>query len=185
MAHDVVKHRKVYAGIGARRTPSDVLDVMRETAYFLAKHGWTLRSGGAPGADTAFEAGAYEAYATEPHIPQPDIFLPWPCFNDHRADDRHSAPYPGAMNIAAHHHPAWARCNGPARLLHARNAHIILGADVHHPFVPRFVICWTSRGKRGGGTGQALRIADYYGVPIYDLALSAARDFVESGRLAD
>lgn len=36
------------------------------------------------------------------------------------------------------------------------------------------VICWTKEGKRGGGTGQALRIAQHFYIPIFDLALPDA-----------
>ena len=33
------------------------------------------------------------------------------------------------------------------------------------------VICWTAGGQRGGGTGQALRIAEHLEVTIFDLAV--------------
>ena len=32
-----------------------------------------------------------------------------------------------------------------------------------------FVICWTKDGKDTGGTGQAMRIATYYWIPVYNL----------------
>lgn len=47
-----------YAGVGSRETPPQVLAVMRSAARVLASRGWILRSGGALGADSAFEAGA-------------------------------------------------------------------------------------------------------------------------------
>ena len=31
-----------------------------------------------------------------------------------------------------------------------------------------FVICWTKGGKGQGGTGQALRLARDYNIPIFD-----------------
>jgi hypothetical protein len=31
------------------------------------------------------------------------------------------------------------------------------------------VICWTSRGLGGGGTGQAIRIAKAHKIPVFDL----------------
>jgi hypothetical protein len=31
------------------------------------------------------------------------------------------------------------------------------------------VVCWTKDGKSSGGTGQALRIAEYYSIPIFNL----------------
>ena len=32
-----------------------------------------------------------------------------------------------------------------------------------------FVVCYTPDGKASGGTGQAIRIAEYYNIPIYNL----------------
>jgi len=48
---------KYYAGIGARDTPQEVLNRMTKLAGVLQRKGLCLRSGGAKGADTAFEAG--------------------------------------------------------------------------------------------------------------------------------
>lgn len=63
-----------YAGIGSRETPPEVIDVMKDFAYAVA-HEAILRSGGAPGADTAFEYGAKFAGG------QREIYLPWSGFN--------------------------------------------------------------------------------------------------------
>ena len=46
-----------YAGVGSRETPLDVLKTMWKIGNYLATKGYTLRSGGAKGADTAFENG--------------------------------------------------------------------------------------------------------------------------------
>jgi hypothetical protein len=62
---------KVYAGIGSRRTPDTVLDLIERLAGELAAAGWLLRSGHVPGAGQAFERGA-DADA--------EVFLPWPTF---------------------------------------------------------------------------------------------------------
>ena len=47
----------LYAGVGSRATPEPVLDLMRRCATRLEVLGYTLRSGGANGAETAFEEG--------------------------------------------------------------------------------------------------------------------------------
>ena len=47
-----------YTGVGGRETPPHVLNLMTRIAQGLAKVGGILRSGGARGADSAFEAGA-------------------------------------------------------------------------------------------------------------------------------
>jgi len=48
-----------------------------------------------------------------------------------------------------------------------RNSHQIFGWDMLKE--SDFIICWTKDGKFSGGTGQALRIADHYGIKIYNL----------------
>jgi hypothetical protein len=49
-----------YAGIGARKTPEEVLQVMERAGRILGSRGYTLRSGHAAGADMAFERGALD-----------------------------------------------------------------------------------------------------------------------------
>ena len=48
---------KFYAGIGSRETPVNILYMMKKLARALGKSDWTLRSGGAKGADSAFYSG--------------------------------------------------------------------------------------------------------------------------------
>ena len=58
---DLPKYRgntKTYAGIGSRKTPNSILEEMTTLAKLLSNMGYTLNSGGAVGADTAFEQGA-------------------------------------------------------------------------------------------------------------------------------
>jgi hypothetical protein len=158
---------KVYTGIGSRETPGEILRTMTSIAQRLSNLGWTLRSGNAPGADQAFALG------TEPT--QQHIFLPWPTFEADFLETWGIVPImrrpgPGAEKIAERFHPRWASLGNGARMLHARNVHQILGPNAEDPIVTKFVICWTPGGEGGGGTGQALRIARSYGVPIFDLA---------------
>ena len=49
---------KYYTGMGSRRTPPNILAMMTHLARAFAHHGYTLRSGGAQGADSAFALGA-------------------------------------------------------------------------------------------------------------------------------
>ena len=52
---------KYYTGVGSRETPQEVLSLMREYSRIMALLGWSFRSGGANGADTAFYDGWYDA----------------------------------------------------------------------------------------------------------------------------
>lgn len=148
-----------YAGIGSRKTPESILQIMTLMAKHLSDNNWTLRSGGADGADTAFENGANPLRS--------EIYLPWNGFNGRTSS--YCNPSVNAHSMASFFHPAWSKCSQAAKKLHARNCHQILGMDLNTPV--DFVICWTPNGNRSGGTGQALRIAEFKEIPIYDLAV--------------
>ena len=49
----------------------------------------------------------------------------------------------------------------------ARNMHQVLGLTLDVP--TDFIVCWTPDGKASGGTGQALRVAKDFSIPIYNL----------------
>ena len=150
---------------------------MEEIAFCLAKEGWTLRSGGAPGADTAFEKGAYRGMDVELFEPWPEIYLPWPDFNNHPMGPDFVTPAQWTFNIAAQFHPAWYRLKPAGKLFHARNVHQVLG-PTENSTKSKFIICWTKDSKGGGGTGQAIRIAKAHNIPIYDLCSESDRMYV-------
>ena len=148
---------------------------MRQTARCLYLDGWTLRSGGASGADTAFEGGATPLG----DYSRCEIYLPWREFENRVEATLHS-PLHAAFTVAKWFHPNWSKLSRGARLLQARNSHQMLGADIaNNPLLPKMVICWTPGGRGGGGTGQAIRIARAYRVPVYDLAIPAVRERIE------
>lgn len=144
---------KFYAGIGSRSTPTDILNIFTKTAKWLDGRNYVLRSGGAKGADSAFEYGAINK----------QIFYA----ND--ATDR-------ALEIASNFHPAWNKCSDYIKKLHGRNTFQILGRDLKTPV--DFVICWTpdgcesheDRSIKTGGTGTAISIASYYNIPVFNFA---------------
>jgi len=146
---------RYYTGVGSRQTPQVVLVLMRQIALAMANLQYTLRSGGAKGADSAFESGAG-------HNKQ--IFYAMDCT-------------PAAMKIARRFHPAWSRCDNYARRLHGRNAFQVLGPNLNEPSA--YCICWTkdgcishkTRSFDTGGTGTAISIAEAYGVPVINLAI--------------
>jgi hypothetical protein len=147
-----------YAGIGSRSTPGHICNAMTRMAAELEHNGYTLRSGGALGADAAFEMGV-----TNPdHM---DIFLPWRRFNGNNSP-LHEI-HEEAHIMAEKFHPAWNRCSKWARMFHARNCYQVLGKSLSMP--ADFVLCWTPDGAVTGGTGQALRIAQHYNIPIINM----------------
>ena len=160
-----------YAGIGSRKTPPAILADMRTIASSLATDGWSLSSGGAAGADSAFEAAA------PPHKRR--IYLPKQYHNGRSAGTHGYLVIPHehratGENIAREYHPAWHRCSPFARMLHTRNTAIILGHDLRTPV--RAVICWTPEGAVTGGTGNGMRIALSRGIPVINLATVQRED---------
>lgn len=147
---------------------------MHEIALRLARRGLVLRSGGADGADSAFEAGCDAAGGRK------EIWLPAKGFNG--SSSALFPPTDAAKRVAAAAHPLWPRLSMFAQQLHARNAHQVLGADLDDPVL--FVVAWTPDGAEceaerthaTGGTGQAITLASRAGVPVINLARPGGLD---------
>ncbi len=154
---------KFYAGIGSRKTPNDILELMEVAARKLRDIGFVLRSGAADGADQAFERGAAGVA---------EIYLPWSGFKGSRSSRWTITPE--ALQLAADHHPAWNRCTPAARKLHARNGYQVLGQDLNTP--SSFVLCWHDG---TGGTMQAVRIAESHEIKVFNLRDVATQERIE------
>jgi hypothetical protein len=151
-----------YAGIGSRDTPQPIGLEMQSIAMQLAMRGFVLRSGAAkprkdapPGtvsADAEFEKGCRMVNG--------------------RCIIRLATGHSGALEHARQFHPKWDACSEYAQMLHARNSLIMLGDYMDVPV--SFVVCWTPGGAVTGGTGQALRVAAHYGIPVFNLAVQPA-----------
>lgn len=144
-----MEHNKYYAGIGSRTTPYHILDQMRSIASKLANKKYTLRSGKASGADTAFEKGALSAGGALDLYTYKDTTL-------------------AAMSLVSTYHPAWHLCSDYSKLLLGRNAQIILGYSLDKPV--DFVVCWTPRAALLGGTAIGIKIAMSRNISVYNLA---------------
>jgi hypothetical protein len=155
---------KYYAGIGSRETPADVLQLMEKISYSLSNKGFTLRSGGAKGADQCFQYGARRA----------DIFLPWPSFELECQEKFPKHNYlivpkedHDAERSVDDFHPKPSGLTDGGRSLMRRNYRQVIGEKRVDDSL--FVICWTPHGAGGGGTGQAIRIAKCMEIPVIDL----------------
>ena len=172
-----------YAGVGSRRTPPDVLDAMSDIAQTLGDAGTALSTGGADGADKAFETGALR---TDAPI---TVHTPWPGYNGYRpgrdpetdidivhpqsTDTIEGHTY---ADLAREHHPYWQRCSRGARALFVRNVSILAGAldDDGGRLPVRAVIAYTPNGlpvgREAGGTGHTLRTAASLDIPCVNLS---------------
>lgn len=156
---------RYYAGVGSRDTPEEVLRDMTAFARYMEDKA-ILRSGGAAGADTAFEAGVVNPSNKE-------IYLPWFRFNNNTSDLCNVTK--AALNLARKYHPRFSALSHPAKMLMARNGYQILGQSLIEPV--EFVVCYTADGcesyvtrtRLTGGTGQAIEIASRLNVPVFNL----------------
>ena len=147
---------KWYTGIGSRKTPEHVLEELEKIAATLASRGYSLRSGGAKGADSAFERGASNKRVYR----SCDLIPDW-CFVEVK---KHIPP----------NRPPFENMKRSVQRLLARNMMQVLGSDGCTP--SEFLVYWTPAGLQDGGTGYALRCAVAHGVKTYNLKNDNERD---------
>lgn len=167
-----------YTGIGSRDTPDEVLRWFKIYADVLAELGFTLRSGAAPGADAAFEEGCDRVEGSK------EIYLPWKGFQN--STSQYQGVSPEAQMIASEIYGSrFPYLKRPVKLLMSRNMYQVTGLTLDKP--SKFVLCWTpdgcssanERGKKSGGTGQAIAYASTLGIPVFNVQ----RDGVEEAFL--
>jgi len=176
--------KRYYTGIGNRSTPTALLPVLTKISQILANKGLILRSGGAEGADEAFEQGCLSVDG------QKEIYLPLASFRGKPLNkdgyfythDYDHESFTKAKHLAETFHPTWNTLKHVARMFHTRNVHQILGLDLTVP--SEFVVCYDQTDTFSSGTRQALRIAEHVNIPIFNLAVveqsQKFRDFIKT-----
>ncbi len=160
----------ILTGVGSRDTVPEVLELMYAYGARFAAKGWILRSGGAEGADSAFERGCDSVNGVK------EIYLPWAKFNGRLTTSDTYSPKGyilgssgQAMMMAqklldpAH----WGRLSQGGKKLHARNFHQVLGKNLDTP--SDLLICWTAGGQLVGGTATAIKLAMQYKIKVLNL----------------
>lgn len=160
-----MKNVKYYAGIGSRETPYHILKIMSRLSILLEDYDYILRSGGATGADYAFEK----------NVSSKNIYLPDREFNGKTEDnnqyiyiDQSNQPDFDNAYDSLKLHPIGFKLSQNAKKYMIRNYFQICG----HNNLPNseFVICWTPNASYSGGTAQAMRLANKLNIPIFNLA---------------
>ena len=147
---------------------------MTEIASLLEKQDFVLRSGGAEGADHAFEIGISDPLMM-------DIYLPQINFNNKSgskyifiSNSDHSN-YKAAYESLKYHPRGFNMSHG-TKVMMIRNYFQACG--LVNQSNSSFVICWTPKGANGytikttydnGGSGQCIRIAAAHNIPVYNL----------------
>lgn len=179
-----------YSGIGSRETPENILGVMEDAAFRLARLGWVLRSGKAKGADAAFQRGMQRYSAEHHNVPKEklaEIYIPWSGFkgDNDLLDDWDVALnnidriFPDQVSqrfeLMKQVHPAaeYMRDNKRgAFALHSRNVHQLMGPNLSEPRLSSFVLYYANEDKNGnpkGGTATAVKLAKMNGIRTLNL----------------
>lgn len=168
-----------YTGIGSRQTPAEIVGVMEDAAFRLARMGFVLRSGKAAGADAAFQQGV-QKYVTDNGINffqhLAEIYIPWKGFKggdgliddwditldsvDKRLPDQADMRWDWVKEV----HGGWERLSQGARKLHERNIHQLFGENLSDAFLnqSKFVLYYAPETRKGdpkGGTATAVNLA--------------------------
>jgi len=153
-----------YAGIGNRNTPEPCLKMMEKIGRACSRKGLVLRSGGAKGADSAFEVGCDVEKGSK------QIWRP-------RAKD--IPEYEWAVEKAKE--VCWEfplnRMKPYTRSLIIRNMYQVFGDNPDRLDPVKFVVFYCEGdplmvGKESGGTRYAVRAAHLCNIPIFNLRVS-------------
>ena len=164
----------IYTGIGSRKTPKIILDMMTELAMLLASQGWFLRSGGANGADVAFETGCdFNAGFKSIYLPESLLIVNDTIILAQKVWDYRRQDIP------------WSALTKYTQRIMARNCLQVLGPNLNSP--SDVIICWTPEGDITGGTGQALSLAKMINenssnitIPVINLAKEEDRNIINA-----
>lgn len=166
--------KRYYTGVGSRETPVKIKQQMGYMACELARNGYILRSGGANGADIAFQRGCDIG-----NTRAKEIYIPWASYGptDDVLEMGIIVPKMGKklMGILKNIHPNYENLSVQAKKLHGRNIFQVIG--YHKPRVySSFLLCWTPDGAESadqcsiktGGTATAIRMASKLKIPIFN-----------------
>ncbi|UTC25424.1 hypothetical protein P7_234 [Pectobacterium phage vB_PcaM_P7_Pc] len=178
-----------YSGIGSRETPQEIISIVEDAAFRLARIGFVLRSGKAAGADAAFQRGAQKYHAAASgRSPSSvaEIYIPWKGFKggDGLIDlyditlDTIDRQFPENADMrwdwVKEVHGGWERLSQGARKLHERNIHQLFGHDLGNAYLnqSKFVLYYALETKKGdpkGGTATCVNLAKKQGIRTLNL----------------
>jgi hypothetical protein len=172
---------QAYTGIGSRKIDRKHTELIQLISKCLSKLNFKLISGGASGADTNF-AEAIEGSGDKSHLME--IVLPWNGFgSSSNLNCTKVGDTEFSRKVGRYFHPKWDSLNETVKKLIARNTYQVL--DFEGNVRVDFVICYTPDGSTGetsyatGGTGQALRIAKHFNVPIFNVKNKSYHHFID------
>jgi hypothetical protein len=161
---------KYYTGVGSRKTPVFIQKLMQQLGYILEQQNWILRSGGAKGADSAFDKLVQDKSRTEIFLIKQNPAIPHGIYAHPKWSEAQ------AIMIKNKIHPYFNTMQPFAKALHTRNVFQVLGHNLDRP--ANMLICWTPNGEKTtdectietGGTATAIKLANLFNVPVFNLA---------------
>lgn len=147
---------KYYAAVGDQTCPSRYYDIITKITRYFESDGYVVRTRGSKGFDEVVDES----------VERKELFVPWRGFEGRTTNTYN--PSQDVFDKAAEFHPRWYKLNNRVRRIMASATACVLGPDLKSR--SEFVICWTPDAEQGGGTGQSIRVASYYGIPVFDLA---------------
>lgn len=159
-----------YAGIGSRTITIDEATAIQRVASKLSSIGYTLYSGNAPGSDINFQIGSNSNCV---------LYLPWKDFNTKDYDVNKSidrcvvGDTKEGLESVINFHPSPKGLSRGGKSLMCRNYHQVMGYKAYP--VVSFVLCCANykvvedKMQVEGGTGQAVRIANTKGIPVFNI----------------
>lgn len=160
-----------YVGVGSRELTKEGRLVLYDVAMALSDEGYSLSTGDATqGCDDAFWEMALPGHRVRYGPFGKTKYLP-----ETRVIPNDSVIYDRANSIAGVCHPTYRWLPDWMKELHLRNVFQVLGGNLDSP--REFLVCWTPDGaettketsKKTGGTGTAIRVANMFGVPVFNL----------------
>ena len=164
-----------YSGVGSRETPIEICNLMTKIASKLEQEGYILRSGGAIGADSAFEKG----------IKNPKNKCIYTIENFDFSPENYEMCKSEILSILDSN-LNFDNYGKNAQILILRDVNQVLGSIKTELVKSKFLICWTKHlnyyakpPNACGGTRFAVRIALKYGIPVFNLLKKEDRERIE------
>lgn len=165
---------KAYTGIGSRTTPVWCRFAMEDIASKMADKGYTLRSGSAQGADSAFEIGCDRVCGAG------DIYIPWKGFGTGKENMfkfyhvLSNAKFEEARDVylSTGIIKNFDDMKQSVQKLHARNYLQVVGHGMKDRLSKVCIffaeVDWVTE-EPTGGTRSAVLLSKHFGVPTYNL----------------
>ena len=166
------RDRDVFTGVGSRRLDAHGEVLCRSVAATIKDLGYSLSTGDATeGCDAVFWTcfPRKQRFRFGPYNPEKKPKYDTIVIRDGTESYKKAHYFAGFLHPAYRFLPQWMK------ELHLRNVFQVLGSNLDHP--TEFLLCWTPDGaettkatsKKTGGTGTAIRCADKFGVPVFNL----------------